>query len=158
MMLQPGSTRIPRWVPYFNAVARRLLAAGIPLGPDVLMTVSGRRTGEPRTTPVTLCEYAGRRGVISPFGEVQWVKNLRASGRARISLGRRHEEVSAVELDQQAAAEFIRDVIAPVARQSKLGGWFVRAVDRIDIEHPAEAAVGRPVFEFSAGAPASASS
>jgi hypothetical protein len=46
VMLQPGSTRIPRWVPYFNAVARRLLAAGLPLGPDVLMTGQRQADGE----------------------------------------------------------------------------------------------------------------
>jgi deazaflavin-dependent oxidoreductase (nitroreductase family) len=147
-MIQPASTRIPRWVPLFNVFARPLLKAGISLGPDVLLTVRGRRTGQPRTTPVTLCEYAGRRGVISPFGQVNWVKNLRATGRATIHVGRRHEQVTAVELDLEAAAVFIRDVIAPIARQSRLGGWFVRVVDRIDIEHPVEAAVGRPVFEF----------
>ena len=157
-MIRPGQTRIPRWVPLFNFFARRLLAIGVPLGPDVLMTVRGRRTGQPRTTPVTLCEFGGRRGVISPFGEVQWVKNLRVAGRATIGIGRRREEVVAVELDQAAGAEFIRDVIAPIARESRVGGWFVRAVDRIDVDHPADAAVGRPVFEFSPAPPASPAS
>jgi deazaflavin-dependent oxidoreductase (nitroreductase family) len=89
---------LPRWVPWFNAVARRLLAAGIPMGPDVLLTVRGRRTGLPRTTPVTICEHAGRRGLISPFGETHWVRNLRVSGRATISVFHRREEVVAIEL------------------------------------------------------------
>jgi len=29
--------RLPRWVPYFNPVARFLLRAGVPMGPDVLI-------------------------------------------------------------------------------------------------------------------------
>jgi deazaflavin-dependent oxidoreductase (nitroreductase family) len=140
--------RVPSWVPYFNLIARRLLALGVPMGPDVLLTVRGRKSGLPRTTPVALCEYAGRRGLVSPFGETDWSRNLRAAGRATISIGRRQEEVTAVELDAPEAAMFMRDVLAPRARQTRLGAWFVRSVDQIDIDHPMEAVQGRPVFEL----------
>lgn len=139
---------VPAWVPFFNRIARPLLAAGVPMGPDVLITVRGRKTGLPRSTPVTICEHAGRRGLISPFGEVNWVRNLRADGRATITIGRRKEEVTAVELGPTEAVEFIRDVLAPHARRSRLGSWFVRTIDKIDIDNPAEAAEGRPVFEI----------
>ena len=61
------------------------------MGPDVLLTVRGRKSGLPRTTPVTICEYGLRRGFISPFGETQWVRNLRAAGRASVRLGSRRE-------------------------------------------------------------------
>src|SRR5437660_557036 len=44
--------RVPFFVPIFNPIARRLLGAGVPLGPNALLTVRGRRTGAPRTTPV----------------------------------------------------------------------------------------------------------
>ena len=147
-----GSARsthsLPRWVPYFNLIARPILAAGVPLGPDVLITVRGRRTGLPRTTPLTLCHHAGRRGLISPFGETHWVRNLRAAGQATIRLGSRSEEMKAIELEPAEAAEFIRHVVAPQARRSRFGNWFVRNVDRIDIDDPVEAAKGRPVFEL----------
>jgi deazaflavin-dependent oxidoreductase (nitroreductase family) len=142
------SRRLPFWVPYFNRLAVPLLRAGVPMGPDVLLTVPGRTTGLPRTTPVTICETNGRRGVISPFGETHWVRNLRAAGRATIGVGRQREDVVAVELQPQDAAAFIRGVLAPHARRSRLGGWFVRTVDKIDIEQPEEAAIGRPVFEL----------
>jgi deazaflavin-dependent oxidoreductase (nitroreductase family) len=143
-----ATRHLPSWVPWFNRVAVPLLRAGVPMGPDVLLTVRGRTTGLPRSTPVTICENDGRRGLISPFGETHWVRNLRAAGRATIGVGPQSEEVVAVELDQRDAAGFIRDVIAPQARRSRFGGWFVRTVDKIDIEHPDEAAVGRPVFEL----------
>lgn len=145
---QVKSTRVPWWVPYFNPIARVLLTAGIPMGPDVLLTIRGRKSGLPRTTPVAICEHAGRRGLISPFGEVNWVRNLRTSGCATLTIGQRTEEVTAVELGPDEAAAFIRDVLAPRARQSRLGMWFVRYVDKIDIDHPAEAAEGRPMFEL----------
>lgn len=142
------TTRVPSWVPFFNPIARLLLAAGVPMGPDVLITVRGRKSGLPRTTPVTICENSGRRGLISPFGEVNWVRNLRAAGRATITVGRRKEEVNAVELGPTEAVEFIRDVLAPHARRTRLGSWFVRNIDKIDIDNPVEAAEGRPVFEL----------
>src|SRR5207247_6645266 len=116
---------VPRWIPFFNAVAKPLLKLGVPMGPDVLITVSGRKTGLPRTTPVTICEYGGRRGFISPFGETDWARNLRAAGIATMSLGRRRENVRVVELGHTEAVAFIRDVIAPIARTSRFGNWFV---------------------------------
>jgi deazaflavin-dependent oxidoreductase (nitroreductase family) len=143
-----ATRRLPFWVPYFNRLAVPLLRAGVPMGPDVLLTVRGRKTGSARTTPVTICENAGRRGIISPFGETHWVRNLRAAGVATIGIGRHREEVIAVELELPEAAAFIRDVLAPHARRTRFGAWFVRVVDRIDVDHPEEAAIGRPVFEL----------
>lgn len=146
--------RLPWWVPYFNVVAKPLLALGVPMGPDVLLTVRGRRSGLPRTTPVTIGDYGGRRGFISPFGESNWVRNLRAAGVGTIRFGRHREEIRAVELDHEEAAQFLREVIAPIAAQTKLGDWFVRRVDRVDIDHPEKAVVGMPVFEVFPARPA----
>ena len=60
----------------------------------------------------------------------------------------RKEEVTAVELGQAEAVEFIRDVLAPHARRTWLGAWIVRNLDKIDFDNPDEAAIGRPVFEL----------
>ena len=148
MVARNRSRSVPRWVPYFNPVARLSLAVGVPMGPEVLLTVRGRKSGLPRSTPVTICQNAGRRGLISPFGETDWVRNLRAAGHATLTVGRRHEEVTAVELGPVEAAEFIRDVLAPHARRTRVGSWIVRHLDKIDIDHPVAAAAGRPVFEL----------
>src|SRR5215469_5839315 len=94
---QSRSTGIPWFVPLFNPIARRLLAAGIPMGPNALVTVRGRKSGLPRTTPLTIVEFSGRRWLMAPFGEADWVRNLRAAGHATIRVGRRKEEVTAVE-------------------------------------------------------------
>ncbi|HET7419016.1 MAG TPA: nitroreductase family deazaflavin-dependent oxidoreductase [Candidatus Dormibacteraeota bacterium] len=139
--------RLPRWVPYFNLVSKPLLALGVPMGPDVLLTVRGRKSGVPRTTPVTICEFGGRRGFISPFGETNWVRNLRAAGTATVHWGRKREPIRAVELSQDEAVRFLREVVCPIAATNKFGDWFVRNVDKVDLDHPEEAAVGMPVFE-----------
>jgi deazaflavin-dependent oxidoreductase (nitroreductase family) len=142
------SPHVPSWVPFFNRIARPLIAAGVPMGPNILLTVRGRKTNLPRTTPVTLIENAGRRGLIAAFGEVNWVRNLRAAGQATLTIKGRKEEVTAVELSYTEAVEFIRDVLAPEAHRMPLGAWIVRTVDKIDIDNPEEAAKGRPVFEL----------
>ena len=42
----PG-VRVPRLVPLFNPVAKVLLAAGTPMGPNGLITIRGRKSGLP---------------------------------------------------------------------------------------------------------------
>ena len=138
----------PRWVTMFTPVARRLLAAGVPLGPNGLVTVRGRTSGLPRTTPVAIIEAAGRRWVWSPWGDVHWVRNLRAAGRATITVRGRAEEIDATELDATQRAGFFRDILGPVARDMRFGMWFIRAVDWTDLDRPREAAEGRAVFEL----------
>src|SRR5260221_9434908 len=90
--------RVPKLVGLFNPIAQRMLGAGFPMGPNALITIRGRKSGEPRTTPVALIEIGGRRWVSSPFGDVNWVRNLRAASEATVSVGRREEAVTAIEL------------------------------------------------------------
>jgi deazaflavin-dependent oxidoreductase (nitroreductase family) len=139
----------PRWVfSFLNRIATFLLAAGVPLGFNGLITVRGRRSGLPRTTPVAIIEVSGRRWVWAPWGDVQWVRNLRAAGRATITVRRRKVEVRATELDPQERVGFFSDVLDPLARDIPFGVWFIRTVDGVDLGRPVEAAEGRPVFEL----------
>jgi deazaflavin-dependent oxidoreductase (nitroreductase family) len=143
----PG-VRVPRLVPLFNPVAKVLLAAGTPMGPNGLITIRGRKSGLPRTTPVAIIEVSGRRWVWAPWGDVHWVRNLRAAGRAAITVHRRKEDVRATELDPAERIEFFRDVLGPLARRIPFGVWFIRTFDGVDLNDPVEAAEGRRVFEL----------
>lgn len=138
----------PHWMPVVNAITKPLLAAGIPLGPNGLLTVRGRKSGLPRTTPLAIIESSGRRWIWSPFGEEQWVLNLRTAGRATVSKRGHREEVSAVELKPTQRIGFFRDVLAPLARRVPLGVRFIRMADKFDLDHPVEQANGRVVFEL----------
>src|SRR5215217_1311369 len=138
----------PRWVTVWSPIARVLLAAGVPLGFNGLLTVRGRKSGQPRTTPVAIIAVSGMRWVWAPWGDVQWVRNLRAAGRATITVRRREEEVRAIELDRTQRVEFFRDVLDPLARGVPSGAWFIRTVDGVDLDRPSEAAEGRRVFEL----------
>jgi deazaflavin-dependent oxidoreductase (nitroreductase family) len=138
----------PWWVKMFSPLAKPLLAAGVPLLFNGLVTVTGRTSGLPRTTPVAIIQHEGRRWIWAPRGEVQWVRNLRAAGRATITYRRRTEDVTATELDRAGREAFFRDELGSVARSIPGGRLFIRAVDGVDLDDPVEGSEGRPVFEL----------
>ena len=146
------STRVPFLVPIFNPIARRMLGAGIPLGPNALLTVRGRTSGQPRTTPVALVEIGGRRWIIGTFGEVNWVRNLRAAGQATVTSKRRSQPVTAVELSATEAAAFYRDTLTPYVSRLPLGRWMLGSVLGAGdiLTDPDGAAHRHPVFELRA--------
>jgi deazaflavin-dependent oxidoreductase (nitroreductase family) len=138
----------PRGINLFNAIAKPLLAAGMPMGFNGLLTVRGRKSGVPRTTPLAVIDVDGRRWVWSPWGEVHWVRNLRAAGRATVEVRRKSEEVTATELSPAERVAFFRDVVGPLARSMRGGVWFIRTFDGVDVNDPVKAAEGRPAFEL----------
>lgn len=140
--------RVPRWIPWFSPLLRALLALGVPVGPNALITIPGRTSGLPRTTPVAIIEVGGRRWIWSPWGGVHWVLNLRAAGRATITVRRRDETVTAVELSPAERVAFFRDVLAPVARSMRGGVAFVKVVDQVELDDPEDAAARTAVFEL----------
>src|SRR5579859_652805 len=112
----PPRPMVPWWVGVFNVVARRALAAGLPMGPNALLSVPGRKSGVPRTTPVSIVDDADRCWVIGVFGDVDWVRNLRAAGHARVGRRGRTQTVTARELAPAEAFDFFREVFAPMVR------------------------------------------
>jgi deazaflavin-dependent oxidoreductase (nitroreductase family) len=138
----------PWWVRIFTPVAKLFLGAGVPLGFNGLVTIRGRTSGLPRTTPVAIIDVSGRRWIWAPWGEVHWVRNLRAAGGATITYRRREEVVRATELDRAQRVGFFRNVLGPLARSIPMGAWFIRTVDGVDLQDPVGAADGRPVFEL----------
>src|SRR4051794_24714307 len=141
-------SEVPKPVSILSPLLREMLAKGVPLGPNALFTIPGRKTGEPRTTPLAIIEVGGRRWVWSPWGDVHWVRNLRAAGRATITVHGKTEDVSATELDGAERVAFFRDVLGPVARRMRFGVLFIRIVDGVDLNHPVEEAADRAVFEL----------
>src|SRR5260370_38620085 len=116
-----SAARVPKCVEILNPIAQRMLGAGFPMGPNALITIRGRKSGEPRTTPVALIEIGGRRWVSSPFGDVNWVRNLRAAGEPTIRIGRREEALAPIELSTDDRVAFFRDQLAPFLRANPLG-------------------------------------
>jgi deazaflavin-dependent oxidoreductase (nitroreductase family) len=85
---------------------------GVKHFPMILLTVRGRKSGQPRTTPIVMTEQDGQRYLIGSFGDVNWVRNLRAAGEATVTRGRRAEQVAIAELTPAEAAPVLKQVLA----------------------------------------------
>ena len=111
-----GTPRTNAIVRVLNPVVSRLLGAGLSFGPNVLLTVRGRSSGQPRTFPVAILELDGRRFIQSPWGEVNWVRNLRVAGEATVSHGGRRERVEAIEIAPEEGGSILRGSMEPYFR------------------------------------------
>ena len=74
---------------FFNGVVGLFTKLGVSLAGSRTLTVRGRKSGEPRTTPVNPLEIDGATYLVAPRGTTQWVRNLRAAGEGELRLGRR---------------------------------------------------------------------
>ena len=83
---------------FVNPVVSGLTALGISVAGSRVLEVRGRRSGRPRRTPVNVLRIGGRRYLVAPRGETQWVRNLRAAGEGHLLLGRRRERFAAREV------------------------------------------------------------
>jgi deazaflavin-dependent oxidoreductase (nitroreductase family) len=92
-----------------NPLVLVMMRAGISVWGSRTLEVRGRASGTPRRTPVNLLEVDGRHYLVSPRGEGQWVKNVRADGgRVTLLLGRRRDERVAQEVPDSEKSPILR--------------------------------------------------
>jgi deazaflavin-dependent oxidoreductase (nitroreductase family) len=114
-----------------------------------LLTVPGRKSGLPRTTPVTVVEYEGDRWVTSPYGEVDWVRNLRAAGEATIRRGRRTDLFRAQEVSAAESAPVLKWMLNEVKMPSIVRKQYLVSPDAPLTSYEREARY-HPVFRLTA--------
>ena len=102
--------RPPGWFTrnVFNRTVAFLTRHGVSILGSRVLAVRGRSSGVWRTTPVNLLDYRGHRYLVSPRGEGQWVRNLRASGTGELRLGRRTEAFRGRELSEDEKVPVLR--------------------------------------------------
>jgi deazaflavin-dependent oxidoreductase (nitroreductase family) len=98
-----------------DSLLMTLQRAGVNMGTMSLLTVRGRKSGQPHTVPVRLVEQDGQRWLVAPYGPVQWVRNLRVAGQATLTRGRRSEAISVTELPAGEAAPILKQYLIHVA-------------------------------------------
>ena len=131
----------------FNDLVRWLSARGIGLAGARTLTVVGRKSGTPQTTPVNPLVIDGRTYLISPRGNTQWSRNLRVAGVATIGHGRRTDEFWATEIADDAKIALLRPYL-------KRWGWEVASYLPAKVSHTstdaelAAVAPAVPVFEL----------
>jgi deazaflavin-dependent oxidoreductase (nitroreductase family) len=138
-------SNVPIYVRMANKLTSALLRMGVKLmgpgkSPMYLITVRGRKSGLPRTTPIATLERDGQRYILTPYGVVDWVRNLRAAGTANLTRGRRTDEVRAVEVPVEEASHILKDFIDsgnPIARFFGLpAGSPQEDIDQLAATHP----------------------
>lgn len=97
-----------------DAFVRAMLAVGVPIRDTYVLTVRGRRTGRPHSTPVRLVEENGNRWLVAPYGPVNWVRNARAAGQVTLSRGRKLETVAIEELGPTESAPVLKRYLEEV--------------------------------------------
>jgi deazaflavin-dependent oxidoreductase (nitroreductase family) len=131
----------------FNPLLNLLMRSGVSVLGSRVLEVRGRKSGEPRRTPVNLLRIDGTRYLVAPRGETQWVRNLRAAGEGRLLLGRRSEPFTAAEI--VADAEKVPILRAYLKRWKAEVGVFFDGVGP-DSPEPElrDAAAKHPVFRI----------
>lgn len=90
---------------------KSMLRLGVPMGPLRLLAHRGRKSGSIYTTPVALVQQGNTRWLVAAFGEVNWVRNIRAAGTAQLVTGRRRETIRVVEVGAGEAAPVLKQFL-----------------------------------------------
>lgn len=130
----------------FNELVAKLTKMGVSILGSRVLTVVGRKSGEPRSTPVNLLTIDGVSYLVAARGETQWVRNLRVAGQGQLRVGRRDETFTYRELADDEKPAILR---AYLKRWKFEVGVFFDGVDaKSSDEKLREIAPGYPVFEI----------
>jgi len=131
----------------FNPIVAGFTRAGISVWGSRVLEIRGRKTGEPRRTPVNLLTLDGTRYLVAPRGHTQWVRNLRAAGEGDLLLGRRREHFHATEVADAEKVEILRAYLR--RWKWEVGQFFGGVGPDSPPEELARIAPDHPVFRIS---------
>ena len=102
--------RAPGWFTrnVFNRGVAFMTRHGLSVQGSRVLAVRGRTSGEWRTSPVNLLEHEGKRYLVAPRGETQWVRNIRVAGTGQLRVGKKAEEFRARELGEDEKLPVLR--------------------------------------------------
>lgn len=98
----------PRWLKAMNKVMMAVQKLGIVPGPVRVLTVPGRKSGRPRSTPATPFAFGDGLYVVGGYPRADWVLNARAAGFGTVTRGRKSQRVAFVELSADEARPVLR--------------------------------------------------
>ncbi len=95
-----------------NAAVAALLRLGVPLFGAHVLGVRGRTSGQLRTVPINPIDVDGIRYLVSPRGDTQWVRNIRASGECELRRARSARQYTATEIADADKPAILRAYLA----------------------------------------------
>ena len=107
----PEAKPPPSWMVRANVA---MLRRGLKIGSQSLLSVRGRKSGELRSTPVSVATVDGIRYIVAAFPEAAWVKNVRAAGSGTLGRGRTIETVRLTELPVEERGPVLRAFLEQV--------------------------------------------
>jgi deazaflavin-dependent oxidoreductase (nitroreductase family) len=95
-----------------NAVIRWLAELGISIAGTRALRVRGRKTGKQRGVVINLLTVDGVDYLVSPRGNTQWARNVRAAGVVEVGPRWRSRRARVSEVDDAAKPELLRRYLA----------------------------------------------
>jgi deazaflavin-dependent oxidoreductase (nitroreductase family) len=133
-----------------NPAVSLLTKAGISVWGSRVLEVAGRKSGDPRRTPVNLLELDGSQYLVSARGNGQWVRNVRAAdGRLALLVGRRRDERTAEEVPDSEKSPILRAYLRKW--KSEVGIFFEGVTADSEESDFQRIAPKHPVFRLSSG-------
>ncbi|WP_232662347.1 nitroreductase/quinone reductase family protein [Pseudonocardia sp. TRM90224] len=137
---------LPGWLKPMNKFVRVLAWLNLPLGSIHVLTVPGRTSGKPRTTPISPMTFAGRRYLVAALSDGDWARNVRAAGRGVLARGHRKRSVELPEVTDPAQR---RAVVAAFPTEVPTGIPFFQRLGMVKDGTPEEfAAIADDVAVF----------
>jgi deazaflavin-dependent oxidoreductase (nitroreductase family) len=131
-----------------NPAVAMLTKAGLSVWGSRVLEVRGRKSGDPRRTPVNLLELDGRQYLVSARGNGQWVRNVRAAdGTLALLLGRRRDERVAEEVPDSEKSPILRAYLRKW--KSEVGIFFDGVTADSEESELERIAPKHPVFRLS---------
>jgi len=127
----------------FNRLLNGLSRLGLSFAGSRSLTVRGRKSGKPYTTPVNPLEVDGETYLVAPRGQTQWSKNLRVVGDGELRLGRTVRRFRGVEVADADKLPILKAYLDKWAWE--VGAFFELPKDPSD-EQIAGTAPDHPVF------------
>jgi len=130
---------------FVNAPVKLLVALGFSPRGGQLLTVRGRKSGEPRTTPVNPLELDDGTYLVAPRGTTNWARNLRAAGEGELRVGRRHRRFGYTEVADAEKPPLLRAYLERWEPETKSQFEFGKDVDDETLR---QAAPRHPIFKL----------
>lgn len=104
----PAKNVLPGWLPLANRFVMWLQRRGVKTGTIHVLTVPGRTSGRPRSTPVSILSVDGDRYIIAGLDAADWVRNARVAGFGVLAYGPNSEDIRLTELEETERAPILR--------------------------------------------------
>lgn len=131
----------------FNRAFGFLVGLGLGFGHKFLLQVRGRKSGKVYSTPINLLEREGKRFLIAPRGQTQWVRNAEAAGEISLKRGSYLQSFRVIPLPNQAKPELLKAYLEQF--KSEVQRYFPIAAGS-DVSAFEGIAADYPVFELVA--------